>query len=206
MEVKAQLNNLRRSPRKVRLVASALRGLDAKEAENQLKFLVKGSAPDFEKLLKSAVSNAENNFGFSKDNLYIKDVIVNEGTKLKRWLPRAYGRASLILKRTSNVEVVLAEKVEGKDRKKVEKAQTIKDVRPEKIKKKAEKGEEEEKEPAYARASVGEEEKREAMKEKEPARFESRSELGGEKEFSDEKRKTTGARGFFRRVFRRKSM
>ena len=72
-----------------------LSGLDVKEAENQLKFLIKGSTPNFEKLLKSAVSNAENNFGLSKDNLYVKNIAVNEGTKLKRWLPRAYGRAIL---------------------------------------------------------------------------------------------------------------
>ena len=183
MEVKAQLNNLRRSPRKIRLVARMLCGLDVKEAENQLKFLMKGSTPNFEKLLKSAISNAENNFGLSKDNLYIKDIVVNEGTKLKRWLPRAYGRASLILKRTSHIEMILAEKVEGKGRKKLEKKPEIKDVKPEEIKKKEEKGEEEIRE-----------EKKEIIKERE------------EKEFMDEKKKLEGARGFLRRVFRRKSM
>lgn len=183
MEVRAKLNNLRRSPRKVRLVASALRGLDVGEAENQLKFLVKGSVPGFEKLLKSAIANAENNFGFSKDNLYIRDIVVGEGTRMKRWLPRAYGRASLILKKTSGIEMILAEKVEGKDRKKIEKAPVIKDVKPEEIRKKAEKSGEEAKE-----------EKKEAIKERE------------EKEFFDEKKKTGGAKGFFRKVFRRKSM
>src|SRR4030042_5252637 len=101
MEVKASLNNLRRSPRKVRLVADLVRGLDVRNAQNQLDFLVKGSSSEFENLLQGAIANAENNFGLSKDNLYIKDVIVNEGAKLKRWLPRAHGRASLILKRTS---------------------------------------------------------------------------------------------------------
>ena len=81
MQVSAKLNNYRRSPRKVRLVARrASSGLDVGEAENQLNFLIKGSAPDFEKLLKSAVSNAENNFGLDKDNLYIKEIIVDEGT------------------------------------------------------------------------------------------------------------------------------
>lgn len=182
MQVSAKLNNYRRSPRKVRLVAEALRGLDVKKAENQLRFLVKGSTSDFEKLLKSAVANAENNFGLNKDNLYIKNIIVNEGTKLKRWLPRAYGRASLILKRTSNIEMVLAEKVEGKDRKKVKKEREIRDVKPEEIVK-AGKSEEEAKE-----------EKKEVLREKE------------EKEFIDEKRKAGGARAFLRRVFRRKSM
>ena len=183
MEAKAQLNNLRRSPRKIRLVAKLLCGLDVKEAENQLKFLVKGSTPNFEKLLKSAVSNAENNFGLSKDNLYIKNISVNEGTKMKRWLPRAYGRASLILKRTSHIEMILAERVEGKDRKKLEKKQEIKDLKPEEIKKKVEKGEEEVKE-----------EKKEILKERET------------KEFIDEKKKSEGKQGFLKRVFRRKSM
>lgn len=183
MEVKAKLNNLRRSPRKIRLVAEMLRGLDAKEAENQLKFLVKGSAPDFGKLLKSAIANAENNFGLDKDNLFVKDIIVNEGTKLKRWLPRAYGRASLILKRASNIEMVLAEKVEGKGRKKIEKREEIKDVKQEETEREKEKGEEEKRE-----------KKKELIKEK------------VEKEFLDEKKKATGARGFLRKVFRRKSM
>jgi large subunit ribosomal protein L22 len=195
MEVKAQLNNLRRSPRKIRLVAKMLCGLDVKEAENQLKFLIKGSTPNFEKLLKSAVSNAENNFGLSKDNLYIKNISVNEGTKLKRWLPRAYGRASLILKRTSHIEMILAERVEGKDRKKLEKKNEIRDVKPEEIKKKAEKG------------------KEEAKEEKKPARIATQSVAGGEmikdretKEFINEKKKTEETKGFFKKVFRRKSM
>jgi large subunit ribosomal protein L22 len=193
MEVKAQLNNLRRSPRKIRLVAKMLSGIDVKEAENQLKFLVKGSALSFEKLLKSAISNAENNFGLSKDNLYIKNIAVNEGKKLKRWLPRAYGRASLILKRSSHIEMTLAERVEGKDRKKLEKKHEIKDVKPEEIKKKAEKGEEEIKEPTFAEVSAGRE-KKEMIKEKE------------EKEFVDEKKKVVESKGFLKRVFRRKSM
>lgn len=195
MEAKAQLNNLRRSPRKVRLVAKMLCGLDVKEAENQLKFLVKGSAPNFDKLLKSAISNAENNFGLSKDNLYIKKIDVNEGTKLKRWLPRAYGRASLILKRSSHVEMVLAEKVEGKGRKKVEKKQEIRDAKPEELKKEEEKG------------------KEEIREGKKPARIATQSVAGGEifkeketKEFVDEKKKAESAKGFFKKVFRRKSM
>ncbi|PIU77816.1 MAG: 50S ribosomal protein L22 [Candidatus Moranbacteria bacterium CG_4_10_14_3_um_filter_44_15] len=183
MQVSAKLNNFRKSTRKVRLVAKMLRGLEVKEAENQLKFLIKGSAPDFEKLLKSAIANAENNFGLDKDNLFVKDIIVNEGARLKRWLPRAYGRATLILKRTSNIEMVLAEKVEGKGRKKIEKRKEIKDIKHEEIERKEERGEEE-----------AQEEKKEITKEKD------------EKEFLDEKKKSAGARGFLRRVFRRKSM
>jgi len=172
-----------------------LRGLEVKEAENQLKFLIKGSAPDFEKLLKSAIANAENNFGLDKDNLFVKDIIVNEGARLKRWLPRAYGRATLILKRTSNVGMVLAEKVEGKGRKKIEKRKEIRDIRHEEIERKEERGEEE------------------VQEEKKPARLATRSVAGGEitkkkdeKGFLDEKKKSAGARGFLKRIFRRKSM
>ncbi len=183
MQVSAKLNNFRKSPRKVRLVASMLRGLSVKEAQNQLKFIVKGSTPNFEKLLKSAASNAENNFGWDKENLFIKDVVVNEGAKLKRWLPRAYGRASLILKRTSNIEIVVAEVVPGKGRKKVAK-QEIKEVKgkPEVSKKEKEKTKE------------TKEEKKEIVKER------------VEKEFVDEKKKAEKSKGFLKRVFRRKSM
>lgn len=180
MQVSAKLNNLRKSPRKVRLVAQALRGLDAQKAQNQLKFLVKGSVPHFEKLLASAIANAENNFGLDKNNLYIKDIVVNEGAKLKRWLPRAHGRASLLLKRTSRIELILDERVAGKGRKKVKK-QEIKDIKKAEIEEKI--GKEEIKE-----------EKKEVIKEREG------------KEFADEKKKITESKGFLRRVFRRKSM
>jgi len=194
MEVKAQLNNYRRSPRKVRLVAKLLKGVDVQEAENQLRFTVKGSAPDIEKLLRSALANAENNFGLEKDNLFIKEIKVNEGAKLKRWLPRAYGRASLILKRTSHIELILAEKVEGKGRKKVKK-QEINDVTAQDLKKTEGKGAEEQKE------------------EKKPARIAMRSVAGGEavkareeKEFMDDKKKVESSKGILKKVFRRKSM
>jgi large subunit ribosomal protein L22 len=186
MQVSAKLNNYRKSPRKVRLVADMLKGLDVKSAENQLKYLVKGSAPSFEKLLKSAVTNGENNFGLDKDNLYIKEVIVNEGARLKRWLPRAYGRASLLLKRTSRIEIILAEKVEGKDRKQVKK-QEIKEIKAEdKVKIEAVKKE--------GGAEEIKEEKKELIKERD------------DKEFLDEKKKAGEQKGFLKRVFRRKSM
>jgi large subunit ribosomal protein L22 len=197
MKVSAQLNNLRKSPRKVRLVASMLKGIPVKEAEEQLKFLVKGSAPNFMKLLKSAVANAENNLGLDKDNLFIKDVIVNESKKLKRWLPRAHGRASLLLKRTSDIKIILEELVEGKGRKKVKK-QEIKDIKVAKDK------ESEKKEKQKTEESK--EQKKEIVKERGSARIASRIEAGGEKEFIDEKKKAEKSKGFLKRVFRRKSM
>lgn len=199
MKVSAQLNNLRRSPRKVRLVADLLRGLDVENAQNQLNFLVKGSQQSFEKLLKSAIANAENNFGLDKNNLFIKDIIVNEGTKMKRWLPRAYGRATAILKRTSNIEIIIAEKIEGKGRKKIDKRHEIKDVKLDDVKKLEKKmKEEEEKEKKPARPDKRSVVEAEAAKEKEGTEFlEKKAEL---------KSMPASKQGFLRKIFRRKSM
>lgn len=113
MIVTAQLNNLRIAPRKVRLVAKILRGLPVEKAEQQLNFVVKRSSGPLGKLLKSAVSNAENNFGLVRDNLFIKDLIVNEGVKIKRFMPRAMGQAGMIQKKSSHIRIVLEEKVPG---------------------------------------------------------------------------------------------
>lgn len=117
MKVTAQLNNLRISPRKVRLVADLIKNLDIEEAGIQAENIVKRSSPLMGKLLNSAVANAENNFGLDRNNLYVYDVRVGEGVKLKRWMPRAFGRASQILKRSSNITLILEERVEGRNRK-----------------------------------------------------------------------------------------
>lgn len=113
MEVKAKLSRLRISPPKVRLVSRVILGMDAEQAEAQLKFINKKATRPLLKLLQSAVANAINNFKLAKSNLYIKNIIVNEGHKLKRYRPRAMGRASLILKRSSAIDILLAEKVES---------------------------------------------------------------------------------------------
>ena len=116
MQVKASLNNLRTSPRKVRLVADSIVGLNASAALVHLGHTVKKTSTPMEKLLKSALANAENNFGLDKENMFVQSVLVGEGTKLKRWLPRAQGRATQILKRTSMIDIFLEERVEGKNR------------------------------------------------------------------------------------------
>lgn len=121
MEITAKLKNLRRAPRKVRLVANLIKGMDAIQAENELKFSVKDSAKPLLKLLKSAVANAENNFHLEKNNLYISKITVDGGPGLKRWRPRAFGRAAQVIKRTSHINIVLAEKVEGKIKKAINK-------------------------------------------------------------------------------------
>ena len=113
MEVKASLNNLRISPRKVRLLATLVRGMEVKAAMAQLRFSNKQAGKPLLKLVSSAISNAENNFSLDKDNLKINKISVNEGFTLKRWLPRAHGRATVLRKRGSHVELILGEIVDS---------------------------------------------------------------------------------------------
>lgn len=107
MEVKAQLRNLRIAPRKVRLVVNVIRGMSIDDAEAQLQFLQKRSAVPVLKLIRSAVANAEHNHKLNRSDLYIKTIEVNDGSTLKRWKPRAMGRATMIRKRSSHINVVL---------------------------------------------------------------------------------------------------
>lgn len=109
MEVKANLKHLRISPRKARLVVSLVRGLEVNKAVNQLKFLNKKSAKPVLKLLNSAIANAVNNYDLDKNNLIIKEIRVEDGKTLKRWMPRAYGRATVIRKRMCHIYIVLSE-------------------------------------------------------------------------------------------------
>jgi large subunit ribosomal protein L22 len=111
MKVKAKLKNLRISPRKVRVSADIVRGCTVTEAIFRLENTVKKSNDPIKKLLLRAVSNAQNNFNLDKETLIISDIQVQEGITMKRWMPRAYGRASEILKRSSHVAVIL----EGKE-------------------------------------------------------------------------------------------
>jgi len=121
MEVRASLKHLRVAPRKARLVAGLVRGLDVNKAANQLKFLNKKSAKPMLKLLDSAVANAVNNYDLDKSNLTIKEIKVDEGRVLKRWLPRAHGRATILRKKMSHVTVILSEIIDSgkKEAKKV---------------------------------------------------------------------------------------
>jgi len=109
MEFKASLNNLRMSPRKVRLVANLVKGMNLAMAQGQLNFLTKKPAPLILKLLNSAAANAKNSFDIKENNLYIQKIVVEGGASLKRWLPRAMGKATPILKRTCSINIVLAE-------------------------------------------------------------------------------------------------
>ncbi len=107
MEVRAQLNQLRIAPRKVRLVATLIRGLQVDVAEAQLQFLAKRSAQPLLKLLRSALASAEHNYKLDRKQLYIKSIRVNDGITLQRWQPRAMGRATPIRKRAAHVSLVL---------------------------------------------------------------------------------------------------
>ena len=117
MEIKAKLQNLRVSPRKTRLVIDIVRGLKIEDAFNQLNFVNKKVTLPLKKLLESAVANALNNFSLEKNNLFVKEIKVDEGRTLKRWMPRARGRATPIRKRTSHVTLVLGELVDSGEKK-----------------------------------------------------------------------------------------
>ncbi len=103
--MKASLNNYRQAPRKVRLVADLIKGKSAAQAQGILSHLVKRGALPMKKLLDSAVANA----GVPADSLVVKNATVDKGVIIKRWMPRAMGRAFPIHKHTSKVVIELAE-------------------------------------------------------------------------------------------------
>ncbi|WP_416148184.1 50S ribosomal protein L22 [Salipaludibacillus sp. HK11] len=113
MEAKAVAKQVRIAPRKVRLVVDLIRGKAVGEAVSILKLTPKKASPVVEKLLNSAIANAEHNYEMEPDNLVVSKVFVDEGITLKRFRPRAMGRASRINKRTSHITLVLSEKKEG---------------------------------------------------------------------------------------------
>lgn len=112
--VSAQLKNYRQSPRKVRLVADLVRGKNANEAIVKMRFLAKRAGSPIEKLIASAIANATN-AGYDAESLVVKEIRVDQGLVMKRWMPRARGRAFPIHKRTSHVSVVLDAKEAKKE-------------------------------------------------------------------------------------------
>jgi large subunit ribosomal protein L22 len=176
-EQKAQLNHLRMAPRKVRLIANLIKGMPVNSAEAELILMSKRSALPILKLIRSAVSSAkEKNKNLNSDALFIKNIIVNEGPKLKRFLPRARGSASPIQRKSSHISLVL-EEIKDKNFK----------ARFNIIKKKKEKKEE----------KAGK--KPELKKESSKKIIEKEVEKTGRKEVTKEK-------GFFKQMFRRKSV
>ena len=110
MVAKATLRYARISPRKARLVADLIRGKKADEAKSILTFTPKKAARLMNKLLQSCVANAQHKPEVDEDNLYVKSVYVDGGPVWKRFMPRAMGRATRILKRTSHITIILDER------------------------------------------------------------------------------------------------
>ena len=109
-DIRAELNNLPLSAQKVRLVINLIRGRDANEVLEMLRFVNKSAALPVSKLLASAVANAEENFGVSRDDLYIANIFANEAPTRKWRRFGARGRFKPILRRTSHVTVILRER------------------------------------------------------------------------------------------------
>jgi large subunit ribosomal protein L22 len=108
-EIRAQAKYVRMSPRKARLVAEHIRGRSVPEARAVLAFTSREAAGVLQKVLQSAVSNAEANHGIAEDRLYVKATYVDGGPVMKRWRARARGRVARIRKRTCHITVLLAE-------------------------------------------------------------------------------------------------
>ena len=109
MIAKAHARYVRISPRKIRLIMDEVRGKRVEEALKVLSFMPKKGAKILKKLIESAVANAQENHNLDVDQLRIAQLYANEGPMLKRWRPRALGRATMIRKRTSHLTVVLEE-------------------------------------------------------------------------------------------------
>ena len=115
MEARALARNVGMSPRKMRLVVDLIRGRGVNEAYSILKFSKKGATRQIEKTLRSAVANAQQKADaaggpLDVDELFVREAYINEGPTMKRWIARAMGRATPILKRTSHVTIVVDRK------------------------------------------------------------------------------------------------
>ena len=113
MKVRAHAKHIRQSPYKVRRVLDLVRGLPVEEARHVLAYTDRRAADPVRKVLNSAVANAEHNFALDADELVIAEAFADEGPTLKRWRPRARGRATRIRKRTSHITIVVTEESEA---------------------------------------------------------------------------------------------
>ncbi|MBU1169000.1 MAG: 50S ribosomal protein L22 [Proteobacteria bacterium] len=109
MEVKAVAKHVRISPQKVRKIVGAIKGNRVEKGLNALRFMPQKASGIVEKVLKSAVANANHNNDLDVDSLIVKNILVDSGPTLKRFRPRARGRGSRILKRTSHITVIVAD-------------------------------------------------------------------------------------------------
>jgi large subunit ribosomal protein L22 len=111
MEVRAVLRYARISPQKVRILIGAIKGLPAESGLQKVKFMPQKGARFLEKLITSAVANADQKSGIDVDSLIIKNITADQGPVLKRFAARARGRGTRILKRTSHIAVTLSDKI-----------------------------------------------------------------------------------------------
>ena len=116
----ASLKSIKISPQKVNLVLQTIRGLNAEKAINILEFSRKRIANDVKKILKSAISNAENNHQLDIDKLFVKEATVGKSMVMKRFRPRARGRSGKILKPYSKIKIILKEKEDIVEEKKIQ--------------------------------------------------------------------------------------
>nr|AIK97553.1 ribosomal protein L22 ['Crotalaria juncea' X-disease phytoplasma]QBA30155.1 50S ribosomal protein L22 [Group III phytoplasma] len=132
MNVKAIANQMFVAPRKTRLVADLIRGKHVREAQAILMFTPKAASPIVSKLLKSAVANAVHNFSLKEEELYVKEIFVNEGLRLTRLLPRAKGKTDKIRKRTSHITIVVSSKT-AEEKKTVKQQSVIQQIEEKEI-------------------------------------------------------------------------
>ncbi|MEQ8188399.1 MAG: 50S ribosomal protein L22 [Candidatus Eremiobacterota bacterium] len=111
MEARTRAKYVRTAPRKMRLIGDMIRGKKVEDATNLLRFTPKRAARLVEKILKTAVANAENS-DMDTDNLFVSTVYIDQGPTLKRWRARAMGRAVMIRRKTSHITIVLKEREE----------------------------------------------------------------------------------------------
>ncbi len=129
MQTTAKLRNLRMSPRKIRLLIDLVRGMNVQDAMAQLIYSRKIAALPLRKLIASAIANATHNHNMKEETLIIKQAMVDGGSILYRWQPRAFGRAAPIRKRTSHITLVLeGDTAEGAEKKKQEPAAEVKET------------------------------------------------------------------------------
>lgn len=112
MKVKAQARFVRQSPYKVRRVLDLVRGLPVEEAEHVLRLTQRGATEPVAKVLKSAIANAEHNHALDAEELVVSEAFADEGPTLKRFRPRARGRATQIRKRTSHITIIVSDRAE----------------------------------------------------------------------------------------------
>lgn len=110
MEVRAVSKHLQISPRKVRVVGNSIKGMGVREAVAALELLPNKAGDLIARTVRSAAANAENNFNLATEDLYVVQVLADEGRRLKRWRARARGRAAPLIKRSSHITVVVSER------------------------------------------------------------------------------------------------